>query len=97
MVVRLVFIHRLNNVTYELVDLETGEVYKDENGNMLRGKKADLIEYIKTNIPFQTKYLDMLNKHISADDASYGSLLDARAAAEIDAQEDAVAETADAE
>jgi hypothetical protein len=32
----------------------------------------------------------MLNKAISNEDASYGSLLDARAAAEIDAQENAV-------
>lgn len=84
------FIHRINNVTYELIDLETGEIYKDENGNDLRGKKVDLIEYIKTNIPFQNKYLSMLNNYISASDANYGSLLDARASAEIDAQEAAV-------
>lgn len=86
------FIKRLNNVTYQLVNLETGEVYVDEEGNLLQGKKADLIEYIKTNIKFQNEYLKMLNKYISADDVSYGSLLDARAAAEIDAQEAAVAE-----
>lgn len=86
------FIKRLNNVTYQLINLETGEVYTDENGNLLQGKKADLLEYIKTNIKFQTEYLAMLNRYISADDASYGSLLDARASAEIDAQEAAVAE-----
>ena len=86
------FIHRVNNVTYELVDLETGEVYLDENQNQLRGKKADLINYIKTNIPFQTKYLTMINKFISADDKSYGSLLDERANAEINEQERLVAE-----
>ena len=50
------FIHRVNNVTYELINLETGEIYLDENGNQLRGKKADLIEYIKTNINFQAEY-----------------------------------------
>jgi len=87
------FIHRVNNVTYELINLETGEVYQDENGNDLRGKKADLIEYIKTNIKFQVEYLAMLNRYISANDASYGSLLDERAAAEIDAQEAAVEQT----
>ena len=87
------FIHRINNVTYELINLETGEVYQDENGNDLRGKKADLIEYIKTNIRFQVEYLAMLNRYISANDASYGSLLDERAAAEIDAQEAAVEQT----
>ena len=86
------FIHRVNNVTYELVDLETGEIYLDEDGNQLRGKKADLIEYIKTNIPFQAKYLTMLNNYISADDSSYGSLLDERANAEINEQERLVAE-----
>jgi hypothetical protein len=86
------FIQRLNNVTYQLVDLESGEVYKTEDGQELKGKKADLIEYIKTNIPFQIKYLDMLNKHISSDEKSYGSLLDERANAEIDAQEAAVSE-----
>lgn len=86
------FIQRLNNVTYQLVDLESGEVYKTEDGEELKGKKADLVEYIKTNIPFQTKYLAMLNKHISSDEKSYGSLLDERANAEIDAQEAAVLE-----
>ena len=34
----------------------------------------------------------MLNRFISASDESYGSLLDARASAEIDAQEAAIAE-----
>jgi hypothetical protein len=84
------FIKRLNNVTYQLVNLETGEVYLDENGNMLMGKKAMLIDYIKTHPAFQNEYLSMLNRFISADDKSYGSLLDERASAEIDAQEAAV-------
>lgn len=82
------FIQRLNNVTYQLIDLETGEVLKDENGKELKGKKADLVDYIKTNIDFQVKYLHMLTKYISADDTSYGSLLDERTSKEID-QEDA--------
>lgn len=84
------FIHRLNNITYQLVNLETGEVYSDENGNLLQGKKQDLINYIKNNTKFQVEYLAMLNKYISADDKSYGSLLDERAAAEIDSQEQQV-------
>lgn len=87
------FIKRLNNITYQLVDLETGEVYKDAEGNPLQGKKNDLLAYIKDNIAFQNTYLSMLNQHISASDASYGSLLDARASAEIDAQEAAVEAT----
>ena len=91
------FIHRLNNVTYQLVDLATGEPLYTEDGQELKGKKADLIDYIKTNIPFQAKYLAMLNKAIASDEVSYGSLLDARAAAEIDAQEAAVSEEAKAQ
>jgi hypothetical protein len=86
------FIPRLNNVTYQLVDPVSGEVLYDEEGKELKGKKNDLIDYIKTNIPFQAKYLGMLNKAIANEDASYGSILDERAAAEIDAQEKAVSE-----
>lgn len=86
------FIKRLNNVTYQLINLETGEVYHDENGKELKGKKADLIEYIKTNVNFQNEYLGMLTRFISANEESYGSILDERAAAEIDAQEQAVEE-----
>ena len=86
------FIHRVNNVTYELLNLETGELYADEEGNLLRGKKQDLINYIKSNVRFQNEYLAMLNRYISASDASYGSLLDERAAAEIDQQEAVVGE-----
>lgn len=90
------FIPRLNNVTYQLVNLDTGEPFYDEEGRELKGKKNDLIEYIKTNIPFQAQYLAMLNRAIANEEASYGSLLDARAAAEIDAQERAVSEEAKA-
>ena len=90
------FIPRINNVTYQLVNLETGEVLLDEAGKELRGKKADLIEYIQTNIPFQAKYLAMLNRAIANEETSYGSLLDARASAEIDAQEHAVSDEAKA-
>ena len=90
------FVPRLNNVTYKLVNLDTGEPFYDEEGRELKGKKNDLIEYIKTNIPFQAQYLAMLNRAIANEEASYGSLLDARAAAEIDAQERAVSEEAKA-
>lgn len=86
-------IKRLNNVTYQLIDLNTGEVLLDDDGNELKGKKADLIEYIKTNIPFQTKYLKMFNEYISEHSESYGALLDSRATAEIDAQEELVSES----
>ena len=84
------FIKRINNITYSLVNLENGEVYKDENGNDLTGKRKDLENYILTNVEFQKEYIDMLNKHIKADDISYGDILDAREVASIKQQEDAV-------
>lgn len=71
-----------------LVDCETGEVYLDEDGKPLKGYMKDLVEYLKTNIPFQNKYLAMLNRVISKDDSiSYGELLDERTKAEITAQQ----------
>lgn len=84
------FIHRVNNITYSLVDLETGEIYKDENGNELTGKRKVLEEYLMNNYEFQNKYLAMLHKYISASDDSYGNILDAREQAEIAAEEEAV-------
>ena len=84
------FVHRVNNVTYELMNLETGEIYTDAEGNPLRGKKKDLEDYIKTNIPFQNEYLAMLNRYISGSDESYGDILDAREKAEIKEQEESV-------
>ena len=84
------FIKRINNVTYSLLNLETGEVYKDDNGNDLTGKRKELEEYIRTNISFQTEYLDMLNRYISASDNSYGDILDAREKATIQEEEKVV-------
>lgn len=84
------FIKRLTTVTYSLVNLETGEVYQDEDGNDLTGKKADLIAYIKANAKFQAEYLAMLNRVISNEDQNYGNILDERANAEIDAQQAAI-------
>lgn len=85
------FIHRVNNITYQLINLETGEVYIDqETGKELTGKRKDLEEYIKNNIEFQTHYIEMLNKYISASDDSYGNVLDAREQQEIKEMEDSV-------
>lgn len=72
------FIRRINNVTYSLINLETGEVYKDKDGKELTAKKAILEEYLRSNIDFQKEYLAMLNKYITASDNSYGDILDAR-------------------
>ena len=84
------FIKRINNVTYQLVNLETGEVYLDEEGKELRGKRKDLEEYIYSNIDFQNQYLAMLNRYISGSGDSYGNVLDAREQAEIKSQEESV-------
>ena len=84
------FIHRINNVTYQLVNLETGEVYLDEDGNELTGKRKDLEDYIKNNVDFQVKYIAMLNKFISGSSESYGNVLDSREQAEIKEQEESV-------
>lgn len=84
------FIQRINQQTYQLVDLETGEIYKDESGKDLIGRRKDLEDYILTNIPFQTKYIAMLNKAISGSDRCYGNILDERDRAEINAQEESI-------
>ena len=85
------FIHRVNNITYQLINLETGEVYIDPiTGKELTGKRKDLEEYIMTNIEFQKEYIAMLNKFITANDASYGNILDQREQSEITAQEESV-------
>lgn len=85
------FIKRLNNVTYQLINLETGEVYVDKQTEKeLTGKRKDLEQYIKTNIEFQKHYITMLNKYISANDTSYGNILDSREASEIKEVEESV-------
>lgn len=84
------FIKRLTSITYSLINLETGEVYKDDDGQELTGKKADLLAYIKGNISFQNEYLAMLNRVISNEDNNYGNILDERTNAEIDAQQNAI-------
>ena len=84
------FIKRINNITYSLINLETGDVYKDEKGNELTGKRKDLENYILTNISFQKEYIAMLNKFISNDSKTYGNILDARDQTEIKEQEEKV-------
>ena len=60
------FIKRLNNVTYALMNLETGEILKDENGKELQGKKKALIDYINTHDQFRETYVQMLTDYISS-------------------------------
>lgn len=85
------FIQRPTSQSYLLVDLLTGEVYKDEDGNELRFVgKAKVKEYLNTHVDFQVKYLKMLNEYISATQNSYGSLLDERSLKEINEEESSV-------
>lgn len=84
------FIKRLNNVTYSLINLETGETYKDENGKELTGKRKDLEDYILTNKEFQKEYIDMLNKFITSSDDSFGNILSEEEQKAITSQEESV-------
>ena len=85
------FIKRPNNMTYILVNLETGEPYEDRNGNIMKfvGKQK-LRDYLQENVDFQTQYLEMLNRYIQATANQYGSLLDARELEKIKAEERSV-------
>ena len=76
-----------------LVNLETGEAYTDSDGNVLKGYMKDLSEYIRTHEDFQKEYVAMLNRYISSNRESYGSLLSSEDSAIIDAQEAAVKES----
>jgi hypothetical protein len=83
------FIKRLNNVTYALVNLSTGEVITDsETGETLQGKKAHLIEYLHTHDTFRAKYLEMIREFISASNDK--SILDKESLRAIEAEEDAI-------
>ena len=84
------FIKRLTSVTYQFVNLETGEIYKTEDGEELTGKRKDLEEYLYTHPKFQNEFMGMLNRYISASDDSYGEILDERDRVEIKSQEDSV-------
>jgi len=92
------FISRPNNMTYILVNLETGETYKDEDGNDLKfvGKQK-LKDFLNSNVEFQVQYLEMLNRHIQANANQYGSLLDERTLAKIKAEESSVEKEQDDE
>jgi RecA/RadA recombinase len=82
------FIERPNSMTYILMNLETGEPYLNEEGNPLKfvGKQK-LRDFLSSNIEFQNEYLAMLNRYIQATAGNYGSLLDARTLAAINAEE----------
>lgn len=83
------FIKRINNVTYSLVNLSTGEVITDsETGETLQGKKAFIIEYLQAHETFRDKYLTMIKEYISASNDK--SVLDKESLKAIEAEEDAI-------
>lgn len=84
------YIQRLNNVTYQLIDLDTGEVMLDEDGKELKGKKQYLIDYINDHKEFRENYIKMLISHISASNTSAKKLLTEEEEAEIKAEEESV-------
>jgi hypothetical protein len=85
------FIQRLNNITYALIDLDTGAILSDpETGEELKNKKAYLINYLKTHPVFMQTYAQMLSRHMAA--ANDINLLSKEDLAEIEAQEQAVSE-----
>lgn len=68
------FIHRPNAQMYELIDLDTGEMYNvDGNELKFRGKQA-LFDYLNTHEDFRDQYIKMLERNINNAEAK--SLLD---------------------
>ncbi len=86
-------IERLNNVTYRVLDPKTREVMKDENGNDLTGKKADLYQYFKSNSTFTQNYTLSLNEQLSSSADYTGNLLDSETAAQIQREDEGVVES----
>ena len=83
------FIQRINNITYALVNLSTGEVITDsETGEVLQNKKAYLINYLHTHDSFRAKYLSMIQTFIAASNDK--SILDKESQAAIEEEEDAI-------
>lgn len=88
------FIQRPTTQSYVLINLDTGEVYQDENGEDLKFVgKAKLIEYINENDEFREEYINMLNRHISQSTAKI-NLLNKEEMDEIFAQEASVSKEA---
>lgn len=83
-------IHRLNNVTYEVLDPATNEVIIDEDGQVLRGKKDDLYAYFKEHKAFTEKYTLAVNEKLASSAEFGGNLLDAETAAALQKEDEGV-------
>ena len=83
------YIQRPTTQSYLLVNLDTGEVYTDAEGNDLKfvGKQK-LIDFLNANIEFRNQYVDMLARNISSSGTK--SLLDEETMKEIFDQEASV-------
>ena len=93
--IRAGFIQKPNNMTYILINLDTGEVYTDKEGNELKfvGKNK-LVDFIKTNDKFREEYFDMLFRHVDNNNNSSGiSLLDSEDLDKIMEEEQSVENT----
>ena len=66
------FISRPNKSRYELVNLESGEIYLDKETNepLSFVGKDKVKEYFTLHPDFQTEYVNMLIKHISSDESN---------------------------
>ena len=84
------FINRLNNVTYEVLDPKTGKIMVDENGEVLRGMKANLYEYFKTHREFTEQYTLAVNEKLASSAEFGGNLLDAETAAALQKEDEGV-------
>ena len=86
------FIERVNQQKYQLINLNTGEVYCDENGEPLRDNKDPLTQYIYDHPAFMEEYLDMITKYVSGESFEDKALLSAEELKEITEQDAAVTE-----
>lgn len=79
------FIQKLTaNGRYALVNLNTGEVFVDENGEEIKGYKAYILNYLYNHKDFCDAYINDLTKHITESNDSYGVLIDT---SDIDAEQ----------
>lgn len=83
-------IHRVNNVTYEVLDPKTGNVVVDADGEVLRGKKDDLYAYFKAHKDFAEQYTLAVNEKLANSAEFTGNLLDAETAAAIQKEDEGV-------
>ena len=90
--VKYEFIERPTLQKYRLVNLLTGEIYKDKETNepLEFVGKEKLKKYFMSHIEFQNTYLAMVTEYICQQRKGCGSLLDERMLAEMKAESDKI-------